>query len=76
MPELNLRVQIQITLPSQDILSKGKILNSGSQTVVFNNYFESLICIPKPHLQRFCFVWSGVEPKNLNFIKLSRKFSV
>lgn len=41
---------------------------------VFKNYFESLICIPKPHLQRFYFIWSGVEPKNLHFIKLPRKF--
>ena len=51
-------------------------LKRGSQTVAFNNYSESLICIPKPQLQRFCFIWSGVEPKNLNFIKLPRKFSV
>lgn len=55
------------------ILSKGKIWNnySMSQTMVFKNYFKSLICVPKPHLQPEMFVSFGLEWIPRTYILLS-----
>lgn len=77
MPELNLRKSNTDYTPITGHTLQGQNFKTVvPKLLCLIIIFESLICIPKPRLQRFCFIWSGVEPKNLNFIKLPRKFFV